>query len=157
MPKIKRKRCKSCGMLPRRGKGLLDDLAKKIKEQKEKGEYRVAFPAVLPPGDSVWVYDKDSKGNIIGRHAEPKNKISDSIYTPQKEYKPKSGPKQPAFDNREGDSGYLLKNGQWYKNSFAGLKPVNESSVPARIRAEVGGALSGLVSKRQMKALKREG
>lgn len=86
-------------------------------------------------------------------------KVSPGPFTPISPYQPKQGPKQPTFDNREGDSGYLLKNGQWYKNSFSGIKPVDESSVPISIRRQAmsGGALSGLVSKRQMKALKKEG
>jgi hypothetical protein len=54
--KKRRRRCKSCGSLPKRGGG---------------GEYHApAFSAVQPPGGSKWVYDRDSQGRIIGRHAE---------------------------------------------------------------------------------------
>jgi hypothetical protein len=40
----------------------------------EPGEYHApAFAAVMPPGGSEWVYDKDDQGRVIGRHAEMPN------------------------------------------------------------------------------------
>ncbi len=185
MPKIKRKRCKSCGVLPRRGGTTLIEKMKESIDNSAKnpGKYKVSVGPVSspkknrdwdtmprpmdipiapkrPPKSSPfhpdnWDITYGSKGGLIN---DPKYKVSPGPYTPVTPYVPKSGPKKPSFNNLQGDMGYMLKDGQWYKNSFAGLNPVSESSVPASIKRQVsGGALSGLVSKRQKKALKREG
>lgn len=60
---VRRKRCKTCGSLPKKGS---------IFPKSEDGYYEPNFAAVQPPGNSKWVYDKDSKGQVIGRHAEPR-------------------------------------------------------------------------------------
>lgn len=81
MPKVaRRKRCGECGMLPRKGSG-------------------VKFAAVEPSGGMKWVYDKNSKGEIIGRHEEPEDiQVRDSLTTPKPPSRPpKSSPFHPDY------------------------------------------------------------